>query len=667
MRLASTLLALAALAPLPAWADKRLDQAVAKAEAQLAKGKDAEAIRILEKEVSRAKADPEPPLALSTLLVRLGRLDEAGLALGTAGERAKAAAPDVRARVRASESAFALRAGTVTEALEYAQDAVQASAGPDSLAALARTQARLGLPVARETAERAVRADAASAAAQVASGDALLAAWLPDQAEAAYRKAGQIDGRSVAAHTGLALALAARRQAAPALEAARAATRADPRSAEAQAAVGMALLAQDPRDEKGEAAAAVEKAVALEPKNTLVKLWLGQVFESRGHLDRASQAYGEAADQDRLWPTPRLAGLELRRRQGDVDGVLATVRALPEEFLAAGEAQLLLGRLLLQKEQWTDALAALDRAVAALPGLAEAHALRGDAAYDAGELKVAADAYGRAVELDAGNVAYRSARALYLSYDGRREEALSALLEVTSRPEGQTAEAFLALGAIQASEKPPRVGEAVAAYEKALKLDPKSSQAALGIARVYRASRQWTRAVTAYERVQTSFPRREREALLGIAWCYYLAGDDTRARFYTGLAARAGADVEPIRQALGRPPSGAADEGERAELMEGLRSKNAGEQARSARRLLDLGRPAVPALAAALGRPGTSLPVRELIVEGLGEMGPPAREALPQLDRLASAAPTGSAADPSREARLSASARAASEKIRARQ
>jgi tetratricopeptide (TPR) repeat protein len=274
------------------------------------------------------------------------------------------------------------------------------------------------------------------------------------------------------------------------------------------------------------------------------------------------------------------------------------------------------------------------------------------------------------VELDPGNAAYRSARALYLSYDGRREEALAALVEATGRPEGRTAEAFLALAGIHAGEKPPRVAEAVAAYEKALKLDPKSSAAALGIARTYRAARQWSRAVSAYERVQASFPRHEREALLGIAWSYYLSGDDTRARFYTGLAARAGADVGAIRQALGRPPSGAVDEGARAELVLGLRSKSAGVQARSVKGLLDLGRPGVAALAAALGRPDTSLPARELIVSGLGAMGAAAREALAQLERLAAAPPVdGSGAGTSqgeREARLAAAARAAADSIRGR-
>jgi tetratricopeptide (TPR) repeat protein len=312
--------------------------------------------------------------------------------------------------------------------------------------------------------------------------------------------------------------------------------------------------------------------------------------------------------------------------------------------------------------------------VASLPGLAEAHALRGEAAYNAGELKLAAEAYGRAVERDPGNLAYRSSHALRLADDGRREEALAALLEVTVKPEGQTTEAFMALGGIYRSFKPPRVTEAVAAYEQALKLDPKNGQAAMGVARTYRASRQWTRAITAYGRVSDRFPRLDREALLGTAWCYYLSGDDTRARFYTGLAARAGADVGAIRQAFSRPPAGAIDDVDRAELVEELRSKNAGAQARAAKGLLQLGRPAVPALAAALQREGTSLPARELIVDGLGNLGPAAREALPQLDRLTAAAPPppgpqeseGEKALREREARLSASARAAAEKIRGR-
>ena len=673
MRLAWTLLALVSLAARPAEADKRLDQAVAKAEAQLAKGKEDEAVKILQKAVSQAPRDPEPPLALARLLTRLGRRDQAAAALATAGERAGNAPPAVRARVRTIQSALALREGTAGEALAFAQEAVEASARAESLAALARAQARLGLAAARATAERAVLAAPDSPAVHVARGDALLAARLDREAETAYRRAAQLDRRSVAAGAGLARALAARGQGQGALEAARAATQADPQSAEAQAALGLAALAQDPEDKKGEAVVAAQQASFLEPKNPLPKLALGRVFESRGQLEQARTAYGEAAALDPSWPAPRIAVLGVRLRQGDADGALSALRALPEGLRTTGEAELLRGRLLGQKEEWAGAVAAFHRAAAFLPGLAEVQALRGDAAYNAGELKLAADAYGRAVELDPGNLAYRSSHALYLGYDGRRDEAIAALLEATAKPEGQTPETFLALGGIYRSLEPPRVAEAVAAYEKALKLDPKSGQAAMGVARSYRAGRQWARAIAAYERVSGAFPRLDREALLGTAWCYYLSGDDTRARFYTGLAARAGADVEPLRRALSR--GGAAiDDGERAELVEGLRSKSAGDQARAVRSLLELGRPAVPSLAAALGRAGTSLAARELIVDGLGRLGPGAREALPQLDRLAGAAPSTPGPQESdeekalreREDRLAASARAASERIRGR-
>ena len=573
MRLAWTLLALVSLAARPAEADKRLDQAVARSDAQLAKGKEDEAVKILQKAVLQAPRDPEPPLALWRLLTRLGRRDPATAALATAGERAGNAPPAVRARVRTIQSALALREGTAGEALAFAQQAVEASAGAESLAALARAQARLGLAAARATAERAVVAAPDSPATHVASGDALFAARLDAGAETAYRRAVQLDPRSVAAGAGLARVLAARGQAQGALDAARAAMQADPQAAEAQAALALSALAQDPEDKKGDAVVAAQQASFLEPQNPLPKLALGRVFESRGQLEQAREAYGEAAALDSSWPAPRIAVLGVRLRQGDADGALSALRALPEELRTTGDAELLLGRLLGQKGEWVGAVAAFGRAAALLPGLAEAQALWGDAAYNAGELKLAADAYGRAVELAPGNLVYRSTHALYLGYDGRRDEALAALLEVTAKPEGQTPETFLALGGIYRSLEPPRVAEAVAAYERALKLDPRNGEAAMGVARSYRAGRQWARAIAAYERVSGAFPRLDREALLGTAWCYSLSGDDTRARFYTGLAARAGADVESLRRALSRGGA-ATDNDERAELVEELRSKS---------------------------------------------------------------------------------------------
>jgi len=671
MRIVSTLAALALCAAVPVWADKRLDDAVKKADAQLAKGKEAEAVKILQKAVDQAPRDPEPLLALAKLQLGLGKLDEVAKALGRAGELAAAAPPPVRARVRASQSSFALRAGTAGDALSFARQAVEAQAAPESHAALARALARLGdTKAARETADQAVKAGPDSAAVQLARGDALRAAWLNEDAEAAYRRALQLEPRSIAAGAGLALALAAQGKGAAALEAARAATQADPRAAEPQVALGFAWLAQDPEDKKSEAAAAAYQATSLEPKLPLAQLAAGHIIEGRGQLDEAKAAYAQAAELDPSWPAPRIAALGLQLKQGDAKGALAGMRALPEELRSSGEAELLLGRLLAQQEEWSSALAAFDRAAAALPGMAEMHAQRGTAAYNAGDLKLAADSYGRALELRPDDFGYLSSRALYLVYDGRGEEGLAVMLQATARPDAQTSDAFMQLGAIYRSFRPPRVADAVAAYEKALKIDPKNGQAALGVAASYRAGRQWARAISAYERVEQGHRRLAGEALLGTAWCHYWSGDLTRAKFYTGLAVRAGADVDEIREAFSRPPgTGAA--AELTELADQLRSKHAGVQARAVQDLLELGRPAVPSLAAALPRKATSLAVRERIVDGLGRLGPAAREALPQLDRLAKATPGEAGAQGEdkalreREARLAASAQAASAKIRA--
>jgi tetratricopeptide (TPR) repeat protein len=653
---------------LPARADKRLDDAVAKAEAQLAKGKPDEAVKILRKAADKARRDPEPQLALARLLTRLGRLEEAGTALARADELAAAAPPAVRARVLAERSTLVLRTGTLGQATELAREAVGLAAGPESLAALARAQARAGDPAARESAERAVRAAPGSAAAQLAHADALRSAWLGAEAEAAYRRVLELAPRSPSAQAGLALALAMQGKDS-AIDAARVATEADPGSSEAQIALGMAVLALDPQDHASLAIAAVQQASALEPKSAPAKLAVGRVFESRNQLPQAAAAFEEAASLDPGWGAPQIGGLRVRLRQGDAPGALAGLRALPDEHRISGEAALLLGELLRLIEDPIDAEAAFARAAAAMPGRAEAHVLHGTAAYDAGDLTLAADALGRAVALDPANLDDRLKHARYLAYDGRLDESVAVLLALGGQPEGMTPALLIELGGVYRSFKPPRVEEAVGAYKRALVLDPRSGEAALGVARSYRAGRQWERAVDAYERVSGVNPRLEGEAMLGAAWCFLASGDDYKARFYTGLAARAGADVERLRSALTGPAGGGA--AELAELEEGLAAKHAGVQVRAVRGLLGLGRPPVPLLARALGRKGTSLAAREAIVEGLATMGPAAREALPQLDRLIKAGPPKAAAEPAaaserqrREARLIAAMDSAAARIR---
>ena len=286
----------------PARADKKLDEAVAKAEAQLAKGKEDEAVKILQKAAAQAPKDPEPLLALAQVLARLGQAGRGGR-FPRQGRRALGLREPGRAGTRAHRSVVDGPAHGSRGRGPGPRPAGRPGRGR-RCRAWPRWPARRrasAMPAARETAEKAVKSGTSSAAAHVARGDALLAAHLGREAEAAYKRASEIEPRSAAALGGLARALAAQGKAAPALEAARAATQADPRSGEAQAALALAHLAQDPSDKASEAMAAVQQGVILEPRNPLVKFTLGRVFESRGQL-------AEAAKQLRAKPvasTPR--------------------------------------------------------------------------------------------------------------------------------------------------------------------------------------------------------------------------------------------------------------------------------------------------------------------------------------------------------------------------
>jgi tetratricopeptide (TPR) repeat protein len=487
----------------------------------------------------------------------------------------------VRARVLAARSAMALRTGTAGDAPRPARKAVEAEGSAGQPRRASRAQARLGDPAGRETSERAAKAGPSSLAAHVARGDALLAGRLGKDAEAAYRRAATIDSRSAAAFTGLARSLAAQGQGAPALGCRKASrsTRLR-RSPCAGPATSPGSFGQG-----SEAVAAVQQGVFLEPKNPLVRLTVGRVFEGRGQFAEAAGVYAEVGGLDPTWPAPPVAALSLLLRQGDTAAATAGLDALSEDAKSSGEAQLLLGRLLLRKEDWNGAKAALDKATAALPGVAEAQAAHGSAAYNVGELKLAADAYGRAVALEPENIAYLANYGLFLGYDGRLEEGLAILQKVMARPDGPTdAAAFINLGWLYRHCRPPRVAESVGAYEKALTLEPKNAKAAIGVALAYRAGGQWNRAVTAYERVSQVNPRLDGEAMLGTAWCYAAAVTTTRP-FFAGLAAKAGVDGPAARPILGpaRPPRPrqSADELYRLSLQ---LEESAGERALAAQR-----------------------------------------------------------------------------------
>ena len=205
----------------------------------------------------------------------------------------------------------------------------------------------------------------------------------------------------------------------------------------------------------------------------------------------------------------------------------------------------------------------------------------------------------------------------------------------------------------------------MAAYQEALKLEPRNAEAALGIARSYRAGKQWARAVEAYERLAAQHRRLDGQAQLGIAWCYYRSGDSYKAGLLHGPRGpcRRGREraARGARQAgLGRPTRWTSSS------TSSTRGTPASSPApsRASRGSVSSG---VPQLVSALQRRATVIGVRETIVEALGQLGPAAREALPVLDRLIEAGPLrgSDARESERETRARGAMREAVAEIRA--
>lgn len=657
----ATLTLLLALAGV-ARADKKLDDAVAKAEEQVRKGHPEEALKTLQKAASQAASDPAAHQALARLQARLGNLD-AALASYRKAAQVAAAAP-ARSSALAELALFELRVAPAAEARAHAEQAAAAHESAVGWAALTLAQVRSGqLEAALANSERALAAGSTSALAHVARGEALLASGRSAEAVAAFRRARELEPGSVAAAAGLARALAAHEEGPAAVEAARQAVALDDKSGEALAALALALLAGDPTDAKNEAIAQVQQGTFLEPRNAQLKLIAARVFEARGQFDQAGATYREAATLDPGLASARLAPAELHYRRHAWDAALAELAQLPPAEREGAEALLLEGRVRLAKEDYPGAAAAFEKAARLRPDSAEVQSLLGTAWYQANQAEKAAVAYKRAAELEPTNSTYVANYALLLGYSGKPEQAAQVLQKLVSRPGYADPAGFINLGWLYRAMRPTRVEQAVAAYERALRLDAKSGQAAYGIALTYYTAKRWDEAIRAFNRAVAVDKRLSGDATNAIGWCYYFQRDMARARAKAEDAQQAGVpDADDLLTAIQRyqeavklgeeraraamndaltkqrAEGGAAGAtGDLSGLVAQLREGNPSQQKQAAERLCRVGREAVPYLAHALLQ--ADIDAKEIIVPCLGGLAGAACRALPMLDRLIAEGP----------------------------
>lgn len=639
----AVIVALALLAS-PALADKKLDDAIAKADEQVLKGKPEEALKTLQKVVDQNPGSPEAHLAFARLQERLGSVEDAWAAAKKAVD--VATMPPLRSQALACLSSLDLVRGSGRDALAHADEAVKAEASAVALAALSRAQARVGDAArALESADRAVQAGATSGAAHEARGDALLSLHRSEEAAAAYRKALEVDAKLNRARGGLAAALIALGKAAEAVTEARKASEVDAKSAEAFATLGRAILAENPKN-WNDAIAQAQQGAFLNPKSVMVQMAVGEIFEAAGNIDQAAGSYRKALESDPGYVPARFALTNMLSRK-DLDGALAEAKKLVVDSPGSPEAQVLLGKLLLRKNDFDGALPPLKKAVEIAPKIAEAWALLGTAYQYTGESDDAADAYKKAVELDPGNLEYRTTFGILLGIVKEHEAGIAELKKVVANPAYKKADAWINLGWIYRNTDPKRIEESLAAYKKALEIDPKSAQSALGIGWDYSYAKTWDQSIASFEKAMALDPKLAGEAYNGIGWCHYFKEDVAKAKEFMEKAQAAGrnvanlkANIERYEKQLAAGQAAAAKAALKEQqveattvdlgaLVNGLNSRDAKVRKKAAVDLRDAGRDGVPYLGAALRDPNRG--VRDAAAHSLMRLGPAASAACAQL------------------------------------
>lgn len=642
------------LAAAPAWADRKVDEARAKADEQLQKGKPEEAEKTLRKLADQMPTSPEAHSALTQLLMQLNKVDEAATSAQKAVEVSSAAPAEAKAHALATMATLDLMRGSGKDAVKNANQAVQLAPTPANLAVLARAQVRAHEnSAALQSGEKAVQGAASAAASHEALGEALLAAGKASEAAASFRKALELDPKLAVARVGLAQALTAQGKATEAIAEAKKATEMDPNSGAAFAAHGIAILA----DNRNNAPAALNEAgqaAYLAPRNAAVQVMVGRIFEQSGNLDQAVAAFKKALEADPDYVPARVSLVMGQILRGKPEEALPEAKRLHEQYPANAEAAAMYGRLALQKGDYAAAVPALTKASEGMSGSAEVHAFLGTAQQYTGDSAGALEAYRKAVTLAPTNVSYRSTYGLLLAINDKYDEAVKELTQVVNSPGYKDTAGWTNLGyAYRNMEPTAKPEEAIKAYAKAFELDPKNAQAAIGLGWSYTTTRKYDEGISYFDKARTLDPKTAGEAYNGTAWGYYFKNDLVKAKETAAKAKEAGRNVTGLLANIDRKEKGVAQAQDQADAAKALREEQrakpepgigemsaaltrggAAARRQAATNMAQLGAPAVNFLQyAALN--DKDMGVRTAAVQSLGRIGGPARASCPYLKQLA--------------------------------
>lgn len=647
-----------------AHADAKQDQAIAKAEEQFAKGKPDEAIKSMVKLTSNSPS-VEAYLALARLQEMNGAVDEAVASIAKAVEAGASAGPSLQARALSASSHMQLKIGSGKAAVDFATKAVAAEKNGHSLGALASAQARLGdAKAAHVAADAAIAAGANVSAAHVGKGDAFSASGQATEAVAAYRKATELDPKNTAAHVGLAYALVAANKAAEGKAVALKASEQDKNSGAAFAALGYAISAEknfNGNDASwSDAIAQAQQGAFLAPKDPQVQIVVAKLFEARGNYDQAKVSYQKVLETDPSHAIARSALIRMKQFTGDLDGALKDAEALVKANPESPDANKLYGEFLARKGQYKEAILPLEKATAAMPRAGDAFALLAHSYHMTRSFEDAKDAYAKAVELNPTSNDIKSNYGLLLGMSGDPDKGAQILSALIATPGYKSAAGFANYGWVLSRMKPPRASDAIAAYRKAIELEPKNAGLYYGLGWAQFYAETYPDAISSFDKAGQMDKALYAETRAGVARSYYFSAvnankntpDFTQTK--TAIAAA---------EAAGRPDTWATDAVQRYEkaIADG-KAAEAAAQVRAAASeaagdAIDVGKfsrqlqkgsisqrvDAANALAAAgadaaevLGyalETDSIISVRQAAVRSLSRMGSGARRALPALSR----------------------------------
>jgi superkiller protein 3 len=134
---------------------------------------------------------------------------------------------------------------------------------------------------------------------------------------------------------------------------------------------------------------------------------------------------------------------------------------------------------------------------------------------------------------------------------GQYEKA-TELKRVVATPGYKEAAAWVNLGWVYRNMKPPKTTESIAAYKKALELDPKEEQSALGLGWAYSYTKSWDDAIAAFNKAIQIEPKTAGEANNGIAWCYFFKKDFANAKAFGEKAQAGGRNDARLKENIDR-------------------------------------------------------------------------------------------------------------------